>query len=369
MATMPTGIRRRHHRGCSGTECRCGWEASVGSGSGARLRKTFRTLGEARSWRADAQRQLASQELRPGRSPKLRDAATILLDGMEDGSIRNRSGHRYKPSAIRSYREALNAHLLPHLGPLRLDEIKRRDVQALTDKLATSRSASTVRNALLPLRVIYKRAIRDGDATASPCLGIDLPARDETRRTPPTRSDADALLTSVEESRKALWATALYAGLRKGELRALAWGDIDFEAGVIRVDRSMDGRGRLIPPKSKAGRRTVPIPTALRTLLIEHKLRNEATRFVFGQHERPLPLRVQRTPGGFGLHDCRHAYASFMIAAGCNLKTLSAFMGHSSVTITADRYGHLFPGSESQARTLLDRYLAGKDASQDAQRL
>jgi integrase len=365
MAGMPTGIRRRHHRGCSGTECRCGWEASVGSGSGARLRKTFRTLGEARSWRADAQRQLASQELRPGRSPKLRDAATILLDGMEDGSIRNRSGHRYKPSAIRSYREALNAHLLPHLGPLRLDEIKRRDVQALTDKLATSRSASTVRNALLPLRVIYKRAIRDGEATASPCLGIDLPARDETQRTPPTRSEAEQLLSSMRDGRRTLWATALYAGLRKGELRALMWQDIDFVAGVIRVERSMDASGEIITPKSRAGRRAVPVPNLLRVMLREQRLRNGGSPYVFGHGDRPHPLEVSAVEG-VGLHDCRHAYASFMIAAGCNLKTLSVFMGHSSVTVTADRYGHLFPGSEAEAAGLLDRYLSGKDAQEDA---
>ncbi len=55
-----------------------------------------------------------------------------------------------------------------------------------------------------------------------------------------------------------------------------------------------------------------------------------------------------------------------MIAAGCNLKTLSAYMGHSSITITADRYGHLFPGNDAEAARLLDRYLDGRDAQGDA---
>jgi integrase len=72
------------------------------------------------------------------------------------------------------------------------------------------------------------------------------------------------LLASARVGRKALWATALYAGLRKGELRALTWEDIDLDQGLIRVERSMDGRGRLIAPKSKAGRRTVPLATTLR---------------------------------------------------------------------------------------------------------
>jgi integrase len=59
-----------------------------------------------------------------------------------------------------------------------------------------------------------------------------------------------------------------------------------------------------------------------------------------------------------GLHECRHTFASLMIAAGVNAKALSTYMGHSSVTITLDRYGHLMPGSESEAADLLDAYLA-----------
>jgi integrase len=61
------------------------------------------------------------------------------------------------------------------------------------------------------------------------------------------------------------------------------------------------------------------------------------------------------------LHECRHTYASFMIAAGVNAKALSVFMGHASITITLDRYGHLFPGSEDEAAGLLDAYLARAD--------
>jgi integrase len=209
---MPTGIRRRHSRTCRGGDCRCSWEASVGSGSGLRLRKTFRTLAAARSWRADAQGQLATRDVAAECSPKLRDAANVFLAGMEDGSIRTRSGHRYKPSARRSYREALNAHVLPHLGGLRLDEIKRRDVQALVDKLAGTKSPSTTRNALLPLRVIYRRAARDGHAEDNPCDGLELPAREEAQRTPPTRSDATRLL--VRRARRP--ASALGDGALRG---------------------------------------------------------------------------------------------------------------------------------------------------------
>ncbi len=66
---------------------------------------------------------------------------------------------------------------------------------------------------------------------------------------------------------------------------------------------------------------------------------------------------------GIGLHECRHTFASFMIAAGVNPKALCTYMDHSSVTITFDRYGHLMPGNEDQAAALLDAYLERADAA------
>jgi integrase len=194
--------------------------------------------------------------------------------------------------------------------------------------------------------------------------------------------------------------TALYAGLRRGELMALRWEDVDLAAGLIRVERSWDAKAGPVNTKSRAGLRTVPIPAALRDHLIEAKLRSGRTEgLAFGRGaDRPFSdtavrrrahtawrrKRVKRAAelaeaagyefdeltesdrdrfleqAGFvpiGLHECRHSYASLMIAAGVNAKALSTYMGHSSITITLDRYGHLFPGNEDEAAELLDAYL------------
>jgi integrase len=75
-------------------------------------------------------------------------------------------------------------------------------------------------------------------------------------------------------------------------------------------------------------------------------VRHRARRLWAGQGLEPI-----------GLHECRHTFASLMIGAGVNAKALSTFMGHASITITLDRYGHLFPGSEEEAAGLLDAYL------------
>jgi integrase len=143
--------------------------------------------------------------------------------------------------------------------------------------------------------------------------------------------------------------------------------DVDLPAGLIRVDRSYDPRARqFVTLKSRAGTRAVPIPKVLRGHLSAHKLTlGRSEGLIFGATaERPFTgsnkiREREESPllEPIGLHECRHTFASLMIAAGVNAKALSTYMGHSSITITLDRYGHLFPGNEDEAATLLDAYL------------
>ena len=151
---------------------------------------------------------------------------------------------------------------------------------------------------------------------------------------------------------------------------------------MIRVERTLDdgerGKpGTIASPKTKAGRRRVPIPKVLHGELAAHKLRTgrDGDALVFGRTATGpfIPSTVRRRALAawapkegeerrlepIGLHEARHTLASTMIAAGADLKTLSACMGHSSVTITIDRYGHLLPGSEEAAAAKLDAYLNG----------
>jgi integrase len=105
------------------------------------------------------------------------DAADAFVDGMRSGAVRTRSGEPYKPSVIREYERSLRLHVLPALGGARLSRMQRRDVQRLTDELlATGADPSTIRNALKPLQVIYRRAMEDGELAINPCERLRLPA-------------------------------------------------------------------------------------------------------------------------------------------------------------------------------------------------
>jgi integrase len=347
---------------------------------GRKIRKTFANLSEAKGWRADATSAIRKGTLRSPSRLIICGAAEAWLKGAEDGTIRTRSGDPYKPSALRSYRAALETRVLPEFGAVRLSALARVDVQDYADRLlAEGLDPSTIRNILMPLRAIYRRALARGEVTVNPMTGLELPAVRGRRDRIADPSEASALIDALPEADQALWATAMYAGLRRGELMALRWEDIDWKKNLITVSRSWDVKAGPIEPKSQAGKRTVPIASVLRDLLVAHRFRTgRAEGLTFGPTaSRPFTAsavrrraltawkqanRKRRESGlpelePIGLHECRHTFASLMIAAGVNAKALSSYMGHASVMITLDRYGHLMPGNEEEAAGLLDDYL------------
>ncbi len=237
--------------------------------------------------------------------------------------------------------------------------------------MAQGSAPSTVRNAILPLRAIYRRSLDRSEVAVNPTEGLRLPAVRAGRDRVARPEDARALLAVLRPEDRALWASALYAGLRRGELQGLRWSDVDFERGVVRVERGWDRVAGPIAPKSQTGRRRVPLSATLRRHLKEHRLGQgrggEGLCFgALGERAfdpRAVSVRARAAWERAGLspislHECRHTYAAFMIAAGVNAKALQTYMGHSSITVTLDRYGHLMPGNEEEAAGMLDAYLA-----------
>lgn len=343
-----------------------------------RVRKTFSTIAEAKAWRADALVALRQGTLQAPSPRTVREAARAFLTGMEAGTVRDRSGRAYKPSTIRTYREKLDGYVLPALGDYRLSELRRAEVQALADELLGSGlSASSVRNALDPLRAIYRHAIRRDQVAVNPTGNLDLPS---SRRKPvriAAPAEARALLDALPSAERATWATAFYAGLRRGELQGLRCSAIDLGASTIRVEGSWDQYEGAIDPKSQTSTRTIPLLAVLRDYLDEHLLTTGRTGddLVFGRTAcdpfvaSTASARADRAWEAAGLdritlHGCRHTFASLLIAAGENPKAVQEFLGHSTITMTFDLYGHLFPGSRDEARARMDAYLEAELAAE-----
>ncbi len=239
--------------------------------------------------------------------------------------------------------------------------------------MADGMNASTIQVTLLPLRAIFRRSIGLGELALSPCSGLQLPAVRGRRERYASPEEAEALIAAAPQHDQPIWATAMYAGLRRGELRALRAEDVDLASGVIHVERGWDPREGEIALKSSAGRRKVPISAVLRDFLDEQLRRSGRTGadLLFGRTSADpingdkLAERADQAWQDAGheritLHECRHTFASLMIAAGVNAKALSTFMGHANISITLDRYGHLMPSSEAEAAGLFDAYLAAR---------
>ena len=261
---MATGIRQRGGHS---------WEAWVWSSrEKKKIRRTFSGPGAhaaAKGWRADAHGAVKRGTLKPATRETLRAAGEALVAGMTDGSIRKRDGQRYKPSVVRGYSAALENRVYEELGAWKLSELRRNDLQDFVDRLrAEGLDASTIRNMLMPIRTIYRRALTLGDVALNPTLGLELPALEGKRDRVASPTEAARLLAALPEADRSLWATAFNGGLRMGELRALDWSAVDLPAEIIRVEHSWDRVEGLVEPKSRKGKRTVPIPSVLRGYLV-----------------------------------------------------------------------------------------------------
>lgn len=387
----PGGVVTRHSRKCNTRQapptgsCNCaptywGWVWSQ-----AEKKKLWRSyrgdLSAARSWVADADKQLRQGTLGTVSRDTLEQAAAAWIEQARAGEVHARGGRPYKPSVIRSYEVSLRLHVLPVLGSYKLAQLTTPDLQRFVNKLVASKTKpSTIRNAINPLRAIYRDAIADGTVTINPCLGLRLPSVDAVRDRVADPVEAGMLLDALPEGDRALWATAFYAGLRRGELRALRCRNVDIKAGMISVEAGWDDVDGPIDPKSKQGTRTTPIPARLSKLLAAHLLKTgrSGDDFVFGTtktrpftptHMRRRALKAWADENAkraernepllepIAFHSCRHTYVSLMYAAGVPLETIGDYVGHSSTYMT-DKYRHLLPGSHDDARKKLDALLA-----------
>ena len=390
---MAEGIRRRHSARCAartGRRCNCdaGWEASVYvAREKKRITKSFRREADAKRWRIEARRAVERGELAgaPRDARTLAEALREFVAGMESGVVRPKGRKRYKPNTIRSYERVSRVYVEDSpVGGLKVAEIRRRDLQDFADELLGSGlAAGTVSNVLNPIQAFYRRALDRDELTYNPAERIDLPSWG-TRRPKRIASPEEAvqLLGALRPEDRAIWATAFYAGLRRGELQALRVCDIDFETNVIAVERGWDQEEGVIEPKSRAGQRTVPLLAILRNYLngsLERSGRS-GEALIFGRTteeafyastidhraKRAWKLACDRAGEGdeltklrpITLHECRHTFASLLIDAGANPKAIQQFMGHSKIQTTFDVYGHLLPGSHDEVRRKMNEYLS-----------
>jgi integrase len=269
-----------------------------------------------------------------------------------------------KPKTRESYESLLSKWILPTLGARPVEAISWSTVEAFkSEMLAAGRSPKTVTNALNVLRPILTAAVRDGALHSNPAREVRSPRSARIREARFETADTlSALARTMDESDGLLVVFAAVTGLRAGECGGLMVGDLDLVRGRLTVRRSVSeahGRAEYVTPKNGKPR-AVSTPEVLCAKLADHLdhrgVASDPKAPVFCSPEGEILrhsnfYRRSFKPAveafglhGFRFHDLRHSCAAMLIRQGAHPRVIMERLGHSSIQVTMDTYGHLFPG-------------------------
>ena len=276
------------------------------------------------------------------------------------------------PSTRALSESLLRNHVLPYFGDRRLGSVTPTDVQGFVAHLEEKGlAASTIRQCYLLVAGLFSSALDSDIIVRSPCRGINLPEYSKTEMRFLTADEVTDLAAVIDQRYRALVLTAAYAGCRFGELAGLKVHRLDLLRRTLTVTEALSevrGQVRMAPPKTAAARRQLALPRFLAEELIHHLTTwpPEAEGFVFTAPQggpllrrnfrRRAWLPAVRASVGEPLrtHDLRHTHAAFLIAQGEHPKVIQTRLGHSSIKVTLDTYGHLFDGLDEAAAERLD---------------
>lgn len=389
-------IRKRTWRTAKGEE-KSAWIVDYSDASGTRRQKTFTKKKDADQFAATAK-----VEVREG--VHVADSATITVKEAGDLWLKSCDSAGLERATIDQYRQHLTLHIEPYAGAMKLSKITVPAVRAFQEELRENgRSAAMIKRVTVSLgsilsdaqerglvvrNAVHEMSKRRGVGTAKAerrqkarlRYGVDIPTMEEVR----------AILGAAEGRYRPFIITAIFTGMRASELRGLSWRDVDLGKGLIHVRQRADKYHTVGMPKSDAGQRTIPLTPMVVNTLKEWKLAcpKGDLQLVFPNGEGNIEWhqniikrglwpallkagvavatekldkdgRPMLAPKYTGLHALRHWYASWCINSkadgGLELspKAVQARMGHSSIQVTFDTYGHLFPAAD-EAQALAD---------------
>jgi integrase len=351
------------------------WVVAYTDQAGTRRVATFEKKRDAEAYQAQVRTEVrAGIHTAVGASITVAEAAADWLSSVElEGRER---------STLKTYREHVRLHINPRLGHEKLARLTAPRVSIFRDQLLRSLSRPLARRVLISFKAMLRDAMRRGTVAQNVATNvrIDDSTRDQRKlevgRDIPTPEEVRRIIQAAPECWRPLLVVAAFAGLRASELRGLPWRDIDLKRGEIRVRQRADRFNVISKPKSRAGARSIPLgPFVVNTLRTwrlacprgELELVFPTGRGRVIQHKsliRSALIPAQLAAGVVsadgrakytGMHALRHFYASWCINrkvdGGLELpaKVVQARLGHASIVMTLDTYGHLFPRGDDGA--------------------
>lgn len=293
------------------------------------------------------------------------------------------------------YRSHLRSRVIPAIGNVKLQKLTTTQIQGCVNEMVVAKmKPGTIRRIYSILHEALEDAITWKLLAANPCKGVIVPRQEDEEMQALTAEQAQTLLDAARGTDiEGLITLALATGLRRGELFGLKWSDVDFERGCLRVQRTVvyvNGEGyKEVSPKTKSGKRSITLTGFALAALKEHRSRQRKIRMqslawedkdlifptatgmymsastLFNQFHVLLE-RAGLPPIRF--HDLRHSCATLLLKMKVPPKVVQEILGHSSIVITMDTYGHVLPGMQEEAMESYDALFSSSDASeQEAQ--
>ncbi len=284
-----------------------------------------------------------------------------------------------RPTTWESYESLARVHLVPAVGAIYLQDLRPEHLQKLyNDKLEEGKSARTVRYIHHVINSALNQAVKNRLIQHNVAEATTLPKQKPKEVKAMTTQEQERFLAILSKDRLGpAFLTLLGTGIRRGELLALRWSDINLEAGTLRIRRNLvrTNEGLIFQePKTEKSRRTIPLPTVVWEALAGHQAKmNEeghygkdklvfcttnGTPFIPQNFNRKF-IRLRRQAGleHINLHALRHTFATRLLEVGENLKVVQELLGHARIAITADTYSHVSPELKREAVEKLDEVL------------
>jgi len=360
----------------------CGKDPATG-----RRQQHFETV---RGNKSAAQRRLAELLLEIEKGGYVKTPRTLTVANHLEQWLKDYAWPYLVPRTAEGYEHICHRHLIPALGNIPLMQLKPEHLQRYyADKMASGRcdgkgglSPRTVRHHHVTIHDALEHAVKWGLLSRNVADAVSPPPY---QRAEFKTMNEDDLHTFLEAAKKTpyyvLFYQALFTGMRRSELLALRWCDVDLLLCQVYVTRTLHhlrtGEIVIRAPKSAKGRRMVALSPSAALLLQEHKDEQEAQRAMLGMplkdddlvfsnlEGKPLLpdtvthawIKVVRRTGlkGVRLHDARHTHASLMLKQGVHPKVVQERLGHASIQITLDTYSHVAPGLQEAAAAGFDK--------------
>jgi len=295
-----------------------------------------------------------------------------------------------------SYTAVVERHLIPGLGKVAISELHPQQIESyyagkLADGRADGKGGLSARSVVYHHRILSNAldyAVRMGLVVRNVAKVVEPPRVARVAMRTLSLEEVSCFLDAARDTDHYVYfATLLYTGLRRGELLALRWRNLDLGSGKLSVVETAyklgTGEYRIKEPKTLHSRRTVVLPSSLVELLTAYRFDQELLRiqlgiglgaddFVFsrpdGSPVNPSAVtlafrRILRKAGvkDVRIHDLRHTHATLMLKAGVHPKVVSERLGHANIGITLDIYSHVLPGLQEAAAEKFDRLFDGDD--------